>query len=172
MASFSSELQKLMSQFGGYAEGIPNIGLQKQNLVSDAAQGARVAGASDQYGLQKAGMGNSVAGAFSQGNRNAMGSRDAARQIIDLLTRHGQLKGEQRMQMLNQFAPIAYQESQKPSALAKFAGGALGLGANFLIPGLGGGGGLQEMLMGLLGGGGGNKGTGFADTSNFNFGFK
>lgn len=169
MASFSNELQKLMAQFGPqFAQGIPNIGLEKQAIGERAARGARVQSAQDQFGLQRAGMGQSVIGATTQGSRSASASSDAARQIIELLTQHGQLKGQQNLALLGQFAPIAYEEANKPSAFSKFAGGALGMLGQFGIPGLGGGP-LQQMLMSMFGGGG-TKGSGFASPSNFNFG--
>lgn len=174
MASFQQELQKLMTQFGGYAQGIPNVGLEKQQIGERSQRGAQLAGAQDQFGLQRAGMGRSVAGAFSQGSRSASASSDSARQIIDLLTQHGQLKGQQQLGLLNTFAPIAYEEANKPSAFSKFLGGALGLAGQFGIPALGGGDQLQKMLMQAFGGSGGqpprNAGAG-ANTGNFNFGF-
>jgi hypothetical protein len=169
MASFQQELQKLMGQFSQYAVGIPEIDAQ----IRELEEGFRLSGernaASDRFQLGQAGMGRSVAAATTGGTRGYQAQRESAKSVLDLLVQHGTLKGQQQLGLLGTLAPTAEREANKPSTLAQLIGGGLQLAGTFGIPGLAGNP-LEKMLAGILGQGGGNAGTGFANTSNFNFG--
>jgi hypothetical protein len=56
---------------------------------------------------------------------------------MDLQQRHSELGFNQKNQLMQLFAPIAEQRANRPSWLSTALGGALGLGAQFLLPGLG-----------------------------------
>lgn len=163
MADFTQELNKIMAQFGGYATGIENIEGVKADTLQQFREGGERAGEADLFGLKRAGMGQSVVSGLVGGTRQAGAERDAARAILQLLMQHNTLKGNQRLQILGQMAPIAYEESQKPGWFAQLAGGALNLAGKvapmFMPPSA-----LDKVLMSMLSsssaGGGGYTGTG------------
>ena len=141
MADFTSELQKLMSQWeekfapqGGF--GIQGMGALQDMLRRDSAAGARGATRSDLHGLQQAGMGRSVAGAFSGGARRSQFSRSLMDALTQLSAKNSQLAGNQRQNLMSTLAPIAHQESMRPSFLSSLLGNVLGTGAQLFGPGL------------------------------------
>ncbi|MFN3075932.1 MAG: hypothetical protein ABT940_03435 [Alphaproteobacteria bacterium] len=135
--TFIGELNKLMATYrppGGY--GIQNLpGFQ--NALSRASQwGAREATAADVQGMERQGIGREVSRAFIPGLRRFQASTELQQQLIDLMQRHSELAFGQRQATMGLMAPYAWQEANKPSALAKFFGGALGLLGKFGLPAL------------------------------------
>jgi hypothetical protein len=56
---------------------------------------------------------------------------------MDLQQRHSELGFSQKNQLMQLFAPIAEQRANRPSWLSSLLGGALGIGAQIAIPGIG-----------------------------------
>lgn len=143
MANFNplAFLQQGLNQFtpqGGF--GIPNIGALRALLQQESMAGARRATEQDALGLQRAGLGRSVAGAFAPGTRGLQFNRDLLAQLQRLYATNAQLAGGQRNQLLGILGGnplgIAYKEANKPSFLSSLLGGVLGTGASLFGPGL------------------------------------
>ena len=162
---FLTQGTQRLQQTGAY--GIPNMGALQALLGRQSEYGARRASAQDMFGLQRAGMGRSVAGAFSGGGRQAQFSQSLLDALTNLSAKHGQLQGSQIASMLGVGLPIAHHEATKPSWLSSLVGGGLGLGAQ-LLPMLGGGpmGPLMAMLMKMQSGQQG-QGQGMATSGQF-----
>ena len=162
MADFAQELQKMMAQFqpqGGF--GIQNMDALQGLLQRNNATAMRGAMFDDRENLRRRGLGRSVAGAFSGGTRRNQFSQSLMDALTNLSAKNSQLAGNQRQSMLSTFAPIAHQESMRPSFLSTLAGGVLGLGAKAFMPGLAGmlPNPQLKMLMEMLSGGGGDNTT-------------
>jgi hypothetical protein len=177
MADFNTELQSLMRQFappGGY--GIPRVNDIAGQFRRQSEQGYRTAIGQENRGFDRMGLGNSVAKAFSPGTRKIQFDEDLMDALTKLFSQHGQLGESQRQNLLGMFAPIAQEKANRPSWLSSLLGGALGIGAQVAIPGIGAkifGNPLEDLLkqMTAYSGGGGYSG-GMVTPQNFNFGFK
>ena len=137
MADFTQELQKMMAAFtpqGGF--GIQNLGGLQAMLGRQSERGLRGAVGSDMFNLQRQGMGRSVAGAFSGGTRRRQFSQSLMDALTQLSAKNSQLAGGQRQALLSSLAPIAHQQSMRPSFLSSLFGGLLGTGAQLFGPGL------------------------------------
>lgn len=133
---FESELRSLLSQFGDFAEGIPNLEQQKTGILREGeARGVR-AGATDLDRLQRLGFGRSVGAATVEGTRGAQANRDSMQQILQLITSSGQLQGQQKLALLRALAPIAQQRANRPSTLGRIAGFAGKTALSLFGPGL------------------------------------
>ena len=140
-------------------------------LRRDSSQGLRAAQGGDQFRLNRAGLGRSVGGAFSGGTRQSQFTQSLMDALTKLQGQHSQLGESQRQSLLSLLAPQAQARANRPSFISSLLGGALGLGAQALIPGMAGGGGLGAILSKMFGGGG--AGQGFAGQSSPNaFQFK
>jgi hypothetical protein len=165
---FLTQGTQRLQQTGAY--GIPNIEALQALLGRKSEYGARRASAQDLMGLQRAGMGRSVAGAFSGGARSSQFNQSLMDALTNLSARHGQLQGSQIASMLGQALPAAEREANKPSWLSTLVGGMIGLGGQAFLPGLAGGpmGNSQmDLISKLLGLGQSGRGQGMASTSNF-----
>jgi hypothetical protein len=134
-------LQQGLNRFtpqGGF--GIPNLGVLQALLQRQSASALRGTVASDQERLMRAGLGRSVAGAFSPGTRSLQFNRDLMERMQELFAQNAQMAQSQRNQLLGLLAggplQIAYQEANKPSFLSSLLGNVLGTGANLFGPGL------------------------------------
>lgn len=141
MANFNplAFLHSGLNQFtpaGGF--GIPNIGALQALLREQSAAGLRRTNAQDLLGLQRSGMGRSVAGAFSPGTRGLQFNRDLLAQLQRLYATNAQMAQGQRNQLLGTLAGnplgVAYQEHNKPSFLSSLLGNLLGTGATLFGP--------------------------------------
>jgi len=163
--TFESELMKLMAQFqpeGGF--GIQGLGGFQDLLRRQSSQGLRAAQGGDQFRLNRAGLGRSVAGATSGGTRQQQFSQSLMDALTQLQAKHSQLGESQRQGLMGLLSPVAQQRANRPSFLSSLFGGLGGLAGQALIPGIGGG--LGSKLGSFLGGGG-PAGQGFANTNNF-----
>jgi hypothetical protein len=141
MANFDSIkfLQQGLSRLtpqGGF--GIPNIGALQELLKQQSASGLRQTQAQDWQGLQRAGMGRSVAGAFAPGTRGLQFNQDLMAQLQKLFSENAQMSQAQKAQILGMLsgAPLqaAYQDANKPSWLSSLLGNVLGTGAQMAMP--------------------------------------
>ena len=168
---FLTELKKLMEGTSGFVTGVPNV----QQRIGQADERFRLGGerraATDIFELNQRGLGKSVGAATARGNRGFESSRQLTDFILQILSQDASLRGSQKLQLFQQLAPIAFQESNKPSTFSTLAGGLAGLVGQAAVPfGLGKlfPNPLEQFLTNFLGqqnlGGGGQ---GFANTNNF-----
>lgn len=183
--TFEEELSAMLKKFtpaggfgppGGY--GIPNVGGIASQYGRESSESLRRALEQQRVSFDRMGFGRSVGKAFGPATQN----RQASQALMDALTRlysqHGQLAGQQYqtannqyLGLLGQLAPIAQERANRPSWISSLLGGALGLGAQAIIPGAGGNP-LLALLMKQLQSGGGQGGYyGGANTGNFNLGY-
>lgn len=138
MANFETELQALMRQFApAQGFGIPRVGNLADALKRQSEQGYRTALGQENRMFERAGLGRSVGRAFSPGTRKIQFDQSLMDALNDLFSKHGQLAESQRQNLLQMFAPIAEQRANRPSWISSLLGGALGLGAQVAIPGIG-----------------------------------
>jgi len=171
MANFETELSKLMAQFtpqGGF--GVQNAGQFLDQKQKDFRLGGQRTAATDMFQLDRAGFGRSVAKGFTEGTRGQQAENAFQKFLSEFTINNAQLKESQRQSLMQILTPQAQQRANRPSFISTLLGGALGLGAQALIPGMAGGGSLMAMIQKALGGS--PAGQGFAGASGSPFKFK
>lgn len=177
--SFEELLQGYVKQFtppGGFLPkdvGIPKVGQIadqtkrgfESSFVRDLVQQNKA--------FDRAGLGRSVSKVMSPGTRSIQSNQALMDSLTRLYSQHGQIAASQHsdanrqyLSLLGQFAPMAYDEANKPGWFAELAGGVLGLGAQVGASFLPGGGIGMKELQKLLSGGGGQGGGGNASGYN------
>lgn len=159
MAKFNSvgEAQNLLSLFTSGGTGFDLAGLERM-LGRQSAAGLRSAVQGDASSFRRAGLGRSVAGAFSPGTRGIQFNESLMNALTGARNTNARLNIQNRssfMPLIAQILQQKYKDANRPSFLSQLGGGLLGLGAQAFLPGIAGrvlGNPNQDLIDLLLGG--------------------